>query len=198
MSSRNEASVERRFIPREVRVVKDDRGRLHIRGYGAVFNAWSQDLGGFREAIEPGAFDKTIQESDVRSLWNHDVNYILGRTASGTLTLFVDQRGLGYDVVPPDAQWAQDLIISIRRGDVDGSSFGFDTIQDRWEQGKDGDVRRHLLEVRLYDVGPVTFPAYPQTSAEARDKAQSMDGDTASTRARLDVRRRRLELYEFI
>jgi hypothetical protein len=97
---------------------------------------------------------------------------------------------------------------------VDGSSFGFDTIKDRWEQGEDGDVRRRLLEVRLYDVGPVTYPAYPQTSAEARDKARALqdqsepieppgaghsmdgDGDTASARARLDVRRRRLDLYE--
>lgn len=208
----NDSGFERRFVsPAEVRVIEDEDGQLHIRGYAAVFGAWSEDLGGFREMVEPGAFTKTIQESDVRSLWNHDCNYVLGRTSSGTLALFVDQRGLGYDVVPPDTQWARDLVTSIRRGDVNGSSFGFDVIKDRWEQDQDGNARRHLMEVRLYDLGPVTFPAYPQTSVEARDKArvlqeageppgaghsQDKDGGGGSAQARLDLQRRRLDLAE--
>lgn len=204
--------MERRVVgSAEVRVIEDDEGKTHIRGYGAIFGEWSEDLGGFREIIEPGAFTKTLQEADVRSLWNHDRNHVLGRTSSGTLTLFIDERGLGYDVVPPDAQWARDLAVSIRRGDVDGSSFGFETVKDRWEQSEDGEVRRRLLEVNLYDVGPVTFPAYPQTSVEARDRARLLqdasneppeaghsgegDGDQASARARLDVRRRELDLW---
>jgi len=169
--------IERRFITGEVRLMQDDDGQRHIRGYGAVFDELSSDLGGFRERIAPGAFAKTIQEADVRSLWNHDRNYVLGRNKSGTLTLMEDDRGLLYDVVIPDAQWARDLVASIERGDVDGSSFGFRVMVDReaWEKNEEtGEVIRTLREVQLYDVGPVTFPAYPQTSAEARSTAESM------------------------
>lgn len=208
----NEMGIERRFVSAEVRVAEDADGQSHIRGYGAVFNEWSLDLGGFREMIEPGAFSKTLQEADVRSLWNHNPDYILGRNKSGSLHLFEDARGLGYDVVPPDAQWARDLIVSIRRGDVSQASFGFETLRDRWDQDEEGHVTRRLLEVKLFDVGPVTFAAYPQTSAEARSKAQELQrsdaapgqgphpagADDDQVRARLDVLRRRLDLTEQI
>lgn len=206
----SEMGIERRFMAAEVRVVEDGDGQPHIQGYGAVFNEWSLDLGGFRESIEPGAFTKTLQEADVRSLWNHNVDYILGRNKSGTLRLYQDERGLGYDVIPPDAQWARDLIVSIMRGDVSQASFGFETLRDKWDQDEDGNVTRRLLEVKLYDVGPVTFAAYPQTSAEARSKAQELQRSTAApgqgphpaeaddeqAQARLDVMRRRLDLAE--
>jgi uncharacterized protein len=220
MADRNDL-FERRFVSRaELRVIEDNDGRMHIRGYGAVFDEWSENLGGFREQVTSSAFNKTLQEADVRSLWNHDANYVLGRTSSGTLSLFVDQRGLGYDVIPPDAQWARDLVMSIRRGDVDGSSFGFRTTKDDWREVEGIGVGRRLIEVELYDVGPVTWPAYPQTSAEARAKARAKamemtaemtageppgaghsadDGESDdSARARLDVRRRELDLLDAI
>lgn len=205
--------IERRFVTREVRLVEETDG-VHLVGYGAVFGEWSEDLGGFREMVDPGAFTKTLQEADVRSLWNHDPNYVLGRSGSGTLRLMVDEVGLGYDVLAPDVQWARDLLVSIRRGDVDGSSFGFlvPKNRDRWSQDENGDVRRVLLEVKLFDVGPVTWPAYPQTSAEARARALEFTGGDApgqvphpeapdggedgGARARPDILRRRLELVE--
>jgi hypothetical protein len=202
--------MERRFVPAELRIFEDDDGVRHIRGYGAVYNELSEDLGGFRERIDPGAFTKTLQEADVRSLWNHDPNYVLGRSESQTLTVREDDRGLFYDVVPPDTQWARDLMISIERGDVDAASFGFRTIRDDWTQDEEGDVIRSLREVELYDLGPVTFPAYPQTSAEARDHAAALQQDTdappeaghpsdddgTDTRASTDLLRRRLDLAE--
>jgi HK97 family phage prohead protease len=203
--------VERRTVTaRELRVVDGDAGPV-IEGYAAVFGQWSEDLGGFREMVRPGAFAKTIQEADVRALWNHDPNYVLGRVRSGTLELAEDDVGLRFSVSPPDTSWAQDLMITMRRGDVSQMSFGFEKVRDVWD--KDGEeLTRTLVEVHLYDVSPVTFPAYPQTSAEVRAKVASMqeadapgqephpevsqgdEGDSA--RARLDVRRRRLELSE--
>jgi len=207
------AETERRTVRmREVRVVDGEDGP-RIEGYGAVFGEESEDLGGFVEVIEPGTFRKTIQESDVRSLWNHDANYVLGRSRSGTLSLREDERGLFFSAIPPEASWARDLMVSIRRGDVDQCSFGFETVRDRWqrEEGPDGDERvvRTLLEVKLYDVGPVTFPAYPQTSAQVRSRLQELTsaappgaghagdgGEAATPRARVDVLRRRLELVE--
>lgn len=186
--------------------------RPTIAGYAAVFNHWA-DIGGFREQIAPGAFTKTLQEADVRALVNHDANYVLGRTKSGTLRLWEDEHGLAFEVDPPEAQWAQDLMASIRRGDVDQMSFGFRAIKDRWE----GDERT-LLEVALYDVSVVTFPAYAETEAHLRSmgwelyipeppQAGHSDGDTAEgsqeggepaqgghSAARVRLRRRRLEL----
>jgi HK97 family phage prohead protease len=202
-----DSGVERRFIASEVRVVEQD-GVPHIRGYGAVFNEWSMDLGGFREMVEPGAFTKTLQEADVRALFNHDPNRVLGRSQAGTLRVFEDEHGLGYDAIPPDTQWARDLLTSIKRGDIDGSSFGFRAVRDTWSKDGDGNPTRRLREVELFDVGPVTFPAYTQTSAEARSKVEEMrqatdapgqeahpsGGDEDGVQVHLDTLRRRLDL----
>jgi len=154
--------VERRFLPVEFRV--DPEGG--IEGYAAVFNQWA-DLGFFREKIRAGAFKKTIQESDVRALFNHDPNYVLGRNKAETLELAEDDHGLHFRVDPPAAAWADDLQTSIKRGDINQASFGFNTIRDAWNHDADP-AERELLEVRLFDVSVVTYPAYPQTEVTAR------------------------------
>lgn len=150
----------------ELRVEGDDKPM--IRGYAAVFNKLSVPLFGFREKIAPGAFSKTVKKSDIRALWNHDPNYVLGRNKAKTLSLMEDDKGLFVEIEPPGAQWAKDLTESIKRGDVTQMSFGFRTIKDDWlhEEGKES--IRTLLEVELFDVSPVTFPAYPQTSVKVR------------------------------
>jgi hypothetical protein len=158
----------RAFIVREIRASGDGEPPK-IYGYAAVFNSLSEDLGGFYERIAPGAFTNTLKTEDVRGLFNHDPNYVLGRTKSETLSLSEDDTGLAFSMDPPDTSWARDLLISIRRGDIDQMSFAFRTIRDRWEQVGD-QVIRTLLEVKLYDVSPVTFPAYPQTSAQVRSQ----------------------------
>ena len=140
-------------------------------GYAAVYGARSLDLGGFVEVIEPGAFDAAIAEDDVRALINHDRNLVLGRSkaGAGTLSLSSDEVGLRTEIDElPDTSYARDLVELLRRGDVDQMSFGFVTIRDRWETEEDGTELRTLLEARLFDVSPVTFPAYPDTLAEAR------------------------------
>jgi hypothetical protein len=149
-----------------------------IRGYAAVFNEWADIIPGMlRERIAPGAFRKTIREADVRALVNHDPNYVLGRNRAGTLHLREDNHGLAVEIEPPDAQWARDLVVSMKRGDISQMSFGFRPV--KWTEesaddpGKPLDVT--LQEARLFDVSVVTFPAYPQTEAWARSAIASIE-----------------------
>lgn len=176
----NPLGVERRALATaEIRIAGGEEGPPRIEGYAALFNVWSEDLGGFRELIEPGAFTKTIQEADVRGLQNHDPNKVLGRTKAGTLALNEDDRGLAFVLEPPNAGWARDLLASMERGDVDQCSFGFETVRDRWaiEDDQFEQVRRRLLEVRLYDISIVTFPAYSETTAEVRAIVKDLQTD---------------------
>ena len=141
-----------------------------IRGHAAVFNKLSEKLGWFREIILPGAFDNVL-DNDVRALFNHDSNLILGRTKSGTLKIGVDSEGLYYEIEPADTQASRDLMVSIERGDVSQSSFGFivSTNGDEWKEDENGDEVRYIRNVqRLFDVSPVTFPAYPDTDVAKR------------------------------
>lgn len=154
--------VEYRAFPAGLQVAEGAR----LTGYAAVFNVYSQPLGGFREIIRPGAFRNAL-DSDVRALWNHDPNYVLGRTKNGTLRLTEDERGLAVEIDPPDTSWARDALESIRRGDVDQMSFGFRAVRERWRAEK-GENVRELLEVELFDVSPVTFPAYQETTVQVR------------------------------
>lgn len=149
--------------------VRDEGDGPIIAGYGAVFDTPSLDLGGWREVIRPGAFKRTLKGTpDVLSFFNHNPNNVLGRTTSGTLTVSEDFRGLAYQVKPPDATWANDLLVSMRRGDVRGSSFMFDVVKAEWIKAEDGVDERHVSEVRLYELGPVTMPAYPAADAGVR------------------------------
>lgn len=150
----------------ELRAEGEGEGRT-LSGYAAVFNLLSEEMWGMRERIRPGAFAKTIQEGDIRACWNHNADYVLGRTKTGTLKLWEDERGLKVEIKPPATSWADDCVESIRRGDVDQMSFGFQTVRDFWE-GEEGQQVRTLVEVRLFEVSPVTFPAYPQTDISVR------------------------------
>lgn len=157
--------MERRYIPVEMRVDPDGS----IEGYAAVFNQWA-DLGFFREKVRAGAFKKTIKEADIRALFNHDANYVLGRNKAKTLHLAEDDHGLQFRVDPPDTSFANDLAVSIKRKDINQASFGFRTVRDEWNHDADP-AERELIEVRLFDVSVVTYPAYEQTEVTARSLA---------------------------
>lgn len=162
--------TERRFFSAsELRV----KGGMHISGHAAVFNSLSDDLGGFREKIAPGAFTETIKGGDVRALWNHDPNFVLARTKNGTLKLHEDERGLAMDAELPDTQYARDLIKLIDRGDVNQQSFGFRVLPEgqTWRM-EDSVLVRTITNVELFDVSPVTYPAYPQTDVSMRSLAE--------------------------
>ena len=155
----------------------DDDGTLTIVGYAAKFDRESQDLGGFVEVIRSGAFRRAVQEDDVRALLNHDPNFVLGRTKSRTLRLSEDATGLRIEIDVPDAQWARDLYRSIERGDIDQMSFAFSVVKDAWTRREDEtpDTLRELLEVRLHDVSPVTYPAYEDTEVGVRSVIENRD-----------------------
>ena len=158
---------EMRSFKFEIEVRDDDVPS--ISGHAAVFNE-EADIGwGFREKIAPGAFRDSIKSDDVRALFNHDPNHVLGRNKAGTLKLHEDSKGLAIEIVPPDTQFSRDLMTSIKRGDIDQMSFGFQTVAEEWREGEDGEPDlRTLKEVRLFDVSPVTFPAYTGTDVAVR------------------------------
>jgi len=180
---------ERRFAVGAVELRSADADAVPIaEGYAAVFGRRSLDLGGFTEVIDPAAFTKTLTEANVAAYWNHNDDYVLGDLKSGTLRLAVDDHGLRYDVDLP-ASWPGSYVAELlRRGDVRGSSFGFRTIRDKWEQDDNGVITRTLLEVALIDVSPVGRPAYPDTDAALRSLASLTKHDLSEVRAAAQAR----------
>ena len=162
----------------ELRIKPPEDGKPPIiEGHAAVFDSLSQDLGfvfPFKERIARGAFKETIGRDDIRALFNHDVNYVLGRNRAGTLELKETPKGLKVRIHPPDTQWARDLAQSIARGDVTQMSFGFAAEAESWSNENGVDVRT-LDRVRLFDVSPVTFPAYLDTDIAVRSAMDSYE-----------------------
>jgi len=194
--------IERRFATVDIIVVRDEKREnapAKIMGHAAVFNQLSEDLGGFREQIAPGAFSEAIEKDDVRALFNHDANFVLGRNRSKTLTLSEDARGLAIEIDIPQTQTIRDLVIApIERGDVTQMSFGFSVRpngQD-WAKDDEGRVVRTLKKLRLFDVSAVTFPAYPQTDVGVRELRAYLDSIAPVPLWSLDLAKRRIQLAE--
>ena len=170
--------MERRMTPAgEIKIETRADGGKTLVGYAAVFYREGESGTEYRlgtdvvERIAPTAFTRALAEKhDARALFNHDPNMLLGRAAAGTLRLSTDARGLKYTIDLPDTQPGKDVAASIARGDLSGSSFSFainGKDGQRFEKGKDVDVR-HIQDVDLFDVGPVTYPAYEATSVGLR------------------------------
>jgi hypothetical protein len=160
--------IERRFIHAEIELRADDAEPV-VAGYAAVFHELSEDLGGFREVIMPGAFTDALKASDIRALFNHDPSQIVARTKNGTLRVWEDDKGLRYEFTPNmKTQAGRDLVELVKRGDVDQSSFAFsmDGGVEEWDDSGDMPIRRIKRVARLYDVSPVTYPAYPATEVQ--------------------------------
>ena len=166
MSVGNKKEV--RFLGREMRAA-GSKDKPKLAGYAAKFNSLSEDLGGFVEVIRPGAFTRTLsQGADVRCLFNHDENLILGRTKAGSLRLKEDNIGLHFEVDVPQSR--MDVYEAVQRGDVDQCSFGFSCVDENFTQNPAGQpaTLRELLDVDLFDCSIVTYPAYANTSVSAR------------------------------
>lgn len=175
--------TELRFLQALELRAEGDGAQRRLGGYAAVFNSLT-DLGPFQERIAPGAFAKALAAGDIRALWNHNPDYPLGRTTNQTLRLLEDDRGLAFTLDLPDTQAGRDAHTSVTRGDVTGVSFGFSVPfgGDSWER-VDGKRVRTLLEVELYEISPVTFPAYEATSVQQR----SLESVVAEAEQRLST-----------
>jgi hypothetical protein len=211
MNKRNTGAPERRYIKTTLRIDLNTRdagaeGAQSLVGHAAVFNQLSQDLGGFVEQIAPGAFTRAIAEDDPVALFQHDARYVLGRVSSGTLTLAQDSTGLAVEIMPPNTRLIHDLVmVPVARGDIKQMSFGFEVMPngDTWEKDAQGRYVRTLHEVRLYDVSPVTYPAYTQTDVAVRSFEKYLDAEVKAAAnqeqqrcgAYLEMARRRLRIH---
>lgn len=158
---------ELRTYPIELRI-SEENGKERITGFGAVYNSRSEDLGGFTEIIVPGCFKRSLKENkDIKSYINHDPNKILGRTSAGTLNIKDDEKGIYYEADPPNTSYANDLKESMKRGDIKHSSFSFITVKDRWEN-ESGKQVRYLEDADIFELGPVTDPAYLGSSSSVK------------------------------
>lgn len=164
--------------PTEARGASGDAGPI-IEGYGSVADQRTTIEGMFSdwdEEVAQGAWSATIKAGDIRAMFNHDTNQLLGRTKAGTLRLSEDDDGLFYEIdVNPDDPIAMGVHAKVARGDVDGSSVWFRVVRQEWthpteENGLERSVRR-ILEGQLFETGPVTFPAFEQTTSSARSLA---------------------------
>jgi uncharacterized protein len=162
---------ELRFVVAELRATGSQHSP-RIEGYAATF-AGIADLGAFREKIAPGAFQRSLaSDRDVVCLYNHDNSMLLGRKSAGTLTLEEDGKGLRFSCDLPDTTTARDVFANLRAGNLKECSFGFfvdGEDGESWEQQADGGILRTLRNVNLFDVSVVTFPAYSNTEAAARN-----------------------------
>jgi uncharacterized protein len=141
-----------------------------ISGYAAVFNSKTSIGDFFEEVVAPGAFARTISENgDIRALFNHNWDHVLGRTKNGTLKVEEDNRGLKFEVELPNTSLARDLAESLRRGDINQCSFGFFATNDTWDYAVEPAVRT-LNEVELYEISVVSIPAYEDTEVSLRSK----------------------------
>ena len=169
--------VEQRAYDGEIKAAEESRT---VEGYASVFNSMSEDLG-FREVILPGAFSNVL-DNDVRALYNHDSNYLLARTTSGTLELKEDDKGLYYRFEMPNTSYGNDMLELFRRGDLTQSSFGFTVEKDNWRM-EDGQQVRYIYRVgSLFDVSPVVFPAYNQASSGLRSAEPKGEGEAEEAR----------------
>lgn len=153
-------------IAQQVELRADESGTKTLTGYAAVFNS-PTDIGGyFTEQIAPGAFAETIK-GDVRCLFNHESGNVLGRTKSGTLRLWEDERGLRFEVDLPDTVLGKDVGTLVKRGDVSGCSFNFRATKQSWDDTVEPPLRT-LEKLEIEEVSIVTFPAYADTSVGVR------------------------------
>lgn len=168
----------------------DDNG-MYIEGYFSVFNSNYEIYPGCTESVAPGAFSNTLG-GDIKALCDHDTRLVLGRNKAGTLELREDSHGLwGRITINPNDSDAVNLYERVKRGDVDQCSFGFDIVREESDFRDDGTVHFTILEVELFEVSVVTFPAYAETSVSARKQdvaeiqKRKLDAWRMTARARL-------------
>lgn len=168
--------MEKRTLSLQNMEKREENGKIYLRGYFARFNEPYKVCEGWVETISPGSFARYLAtEGDVKALWNHNHDLVLGSRANGTLLLEETAEGLfGTVEINQNDRAAMDAYARIERGDVSGCSFGFDCQVDQFTD-EDGTYRTVIREVYpLYEVSPCVFPAYESTSIEARERLDAM------------------------
>lgn len=187
----------------EVRIIGEGEEKKTIGGYAVKYNTptlmrdrWGDE---FLEEISAGAFDKSLQSRNQKALWNHDASKPLGSVSAGTLRFNSDTTGLNYDVDLPDNSYGNDAFVSVQRGDVDGSSFGFICTDNVWSkvqyEGREI-YKRSIIEAELIEVSPCTFPAYDSSEMSVR----SFEGfkEELKEKARKEELRKKLILKTYL
>lgn len=167
---------ERRSVPEPLELRDSPNGGSMAVGYALRYNSISENLGGYVETPLPGSATKTLQEQDIRALFNHDPSQLLGRKGAGTLRIADDGVGARYQIDLPDTSLGRDLGTLIARGDIYGSSYTFVAVGGArgvsWGKTDAGFPLRSIREMRMRDVGPVTFPAYSTSDVALRSLAE--------------------------
>lgn len=182
----------------EVREAED--GERTISGYAVKWEKKSEELGWFtkfREKFRKGAFEETLKDDDQRALWSHDTSQVLGRTKNQTLRLEEDDLGLRFELDLPDTTLGNDAYKTIKRGDVDGVSFGFSMKKEEWDESDPEDITRTILKARLFEISPVAFPAYPDSAVSARDNdpyKEYVDSKRNGEKPDFELKRKKLNL----
>lgn len=190
-------NAERRFASQPITHRASENSRT-IEGYAAVFNKDSEDFGGWIERIAPNAFDDVLK-NDAVALFNHDPNLILARN-NVNLTLEVDDIGLKYRFEAPNTTVGNDLLENVRLGNIIQSSFAFIASKVAWEdfeeKGKPSIRTIEKIE-RLYDVSPVTYPAYPDTTVAQRSLKNMIEAEERKAKSYLvTLMKRKHELFQ--
>ena len=184
INHRQVRSIASNFKTREDGEVK------RIEGYFAVFNSVYEITPDMTESVAPGAFSKTL-DGDVRALIDHETMYVLGRNQAGTLELREDDKGLwGSILINPNDQDAMNLYSRVERGDVNQCSFGFEILSEETDFRDDGTVHFTITEVRLHEVSVCTFPAYAETSVQARKEDRAHEEERLNEIWRAEMRAR--------
>lgn len=166
-----EKTETRELLTDKIEIREDGDGKRTISGYAVKWEKKSQVLGlfyKFREQFKRGAFLNSLNDDDQRFLWSHDTSQVLGRTKNGTLRLQEDDIGLRFELDLPNTTLGNDTYESIKRGDVDGVSFGFRDADDHVEEPDDDLPLRTVKSAKLIEVSAVAFPAYPDSEVSAR------------------------------
>ena len=152
--------------------IREDEEQGHtLSGYAVKWEMKSEVLGlfqSFREQFKKGAFADSLTKDDQRFLWSHDTSQVLGRTKNGTLRLYEDDLGLRFEIDLPDTTLGRDTYESIKRGDVDGVSFGFRCVTEEIDTEREDYILRTVTKADLLEVSAVAFPAYPDSEVSAR------------------------------
>ena len=178
--------MEHRYIPFEKMETREEGEGLFLEGYFAVFNSIYELWAGATESIAPGAFDDSVSD-DVRALYNHNTDIVLGRTSAGTMEIRQDSHGLwGRIRINRSDADAMNAYARIARGDITGCSFGFDIAAQETDYRDDGSVHWTITKVSpLYEISPCTFPAYQETVVSARKNDLE------------EIKRKRLEVWQY-